>query len=305
MKNVYMIHKKRNMAWRSALCAILLLALSPAVIPADDYPALRDSRDPLLQQQLEQLIRHRGLRNAVAQERLAVAVVDISNRHKPRMAAVNGDTMEYAASLPKLAILLAAFVEIEAGTLELTTELREDMTRMIRHSSNVAATRVLDQVGRERLLEILQLPRFMFYDKRYGGGLWVGKAYAKAGAYQRDPLHNISHGATVIQGARFYYLLETGQLVNPELTREMKTILSRPAINHKFVKGLQSRPGATIYRKSGTWKNFHADSALVEYQQHSYIIVGLAEDRRGSEWLTDLAPRLHDLVVSDPQPEAD
>ena len=94
-------------------------------------------------------------------------------------------------------------------------------------------------------------------------------------------MHQISHGITAIQAARFYYLLDTNRLVGPELTLKMKHILSDPAINHKFVKGLKARPGVKLYRKSGTWKQFHADSALVEYGTHKYIIVGLAEDPQG------------------------
>jgi beta-lactamase class A len=266
---------------------------------ADQYPKLRESIDPLLQQQLEQLIRNRGLQQAVARMRLAVALVDITDPKKPRMAAINGDVMEYAASLPKIAILLTAFVQIEQGKLVLDENLEADMTNMIRHSDNAAATRVLDLVGRDELLSTLQSPKFQFYDKRYNGGLWVGKAYAKAGAYQRDPINQISHGATVVQVARFYYLLETNRLVNPELTHKMKQILSDPAVNHKFVKGLKARPGAKLYRKSGTWKQFHADSALVEYGSNKYIIVGIAQDPQGGKWLERLAAPLHDLVVSE------
>ena len=298
-----MINTKATHLLLAVLAFLALMALSASCRSADEYPDLRQSIDPVLQKQLEQLIRKKGLLKVVEQERLAIALVDISDVKKPRVAAVNGDVMEYAASLPKIAILLTAFVQIEQGKLELTDELEADMTSMIRHSSNAAATRVLDIVGREELLNTVQQPRFMLYDKRYDGGLWVGKAYAKKGAYRRDPIHNISHGITAMQGARFYYLLETNRLVNPELTVRMKQILSEPAISHKFVKGLKAWPDVKIYRKSGTWRQFHADSALVEYGEHTYIIVGLAEDSQGGKWLEELAAPLHDLVVKTPPKE--
>ena len=54
----------------------------------------------------------------------------------------------------------------------------------------------------------------------------AAKNMAEAKAWQRDPLNNLSHGATVLQTARFYYLLETQQLVPPELSQEMKNILA-------------------------------------------------------------------------------
>jgi beta-lactamase class A len=275
-----------------------LLLITTNGLAAENFPGLWECHDPALQMQLQQLIGERGLKDAVDQKRLAVTLVDLCDQGKPKVASINGDVMEYAASLPKIAILLSAFVQIEQGILELNDKLETDLTAMIRHSSNPAATRVLDLVGREELLNILQSPKFKLYDERYDGGLWVGKAYSVRGAYHRDPLNSISHGATTMQVARFYYLLDSNRLVSPELTVKMKQILSEPAINHKFVKGLNARPGLTIYRKSGTWRNFHADSALVESGECKYIIVALAQDPNGGQWLEDLASPLHDLVVT-------
>src|SRR5207249_11825119 len=62
------------------------------------------------------------------------------------------------------------------------------------------------------------------------GGLWLGKAYGGPGDYwKRDPLHHLSHGATSLQVARFFLLLEQGRLVNPQYSAEIKEILSKPA----------------------------------------------------------------------------
>jgi beta-lactamase class A len=294
------MYRLKLLTFISLLLTTLLTAILTTTIglAAEDFPLLRESHDPALQSQLRQLIKERGLQDAVDQERLAVTLVDLCNQGKPNVASINGDVMEYAASLPKIAILLSAFVQIEQGILELNDKLEADLTAMIRHSNNPAATRVLDLVGREELLNILQSPKFKLYDERYDGGLWVGKAYSVKGAYHRDPLNSISHGATTMQVARFYYLLDSNRLVSPELTARMKQILSEPAINHKFVKGLNARTGLTIYRKSGTWRDFHADSALVESGECKYIIVALAQDPNGGQWMEDLASPLHDLVVA-------
>jgi len=269
------------------------------------YPALRQSADPKLQRLLEQRLSDLGLERAAAKHELSVALVDITDPKHPRLAAVNGDEMKYAASMPKIAILLAAFVEIEDGTLQLDAETRASLTRMIRVSSNRDATRMLNKVGKQRLLEILQSPRFRLYDPATNGGLWVGKEYGKAPAYQRDPLHHLSHGATAIQAARLYYLLEAGRLVNPELSREMKGMLAGSKIKHKFVKGLQSRPSAKIYRKSGTWRHWHADSAIVEDGKYKFIVVAIADNARGGQWLARLITPLHDLIVPTRVTQAD
>jgi beta-lactamase class A len=280
--------------------ALLAALLALAGMARADPGAARDlgaAPDPGLQRGLERVVRDLGLADDVGAKRLALALVDVSEADSPRLAMLNGNEMMYAASLPKVAILLGAFAEAERGRLPLDEKRLEAMTNMIRHSSNEDASRVLGWVGGERLLEILQSDRYKFYDAAGGGGLWVGKGYDKEAAYRRDPVRNLSHGATAFQVARLYYLLASDALFSPRLNGLMKETLSNPGIHHKFVKGLDSRPGVRIYRKSGTWKNFHADSALVESGPHRYVIVGLAEHPQGGEWLRRLAAPLHDLVV--------
>jgi beta-lactamase class A len=289
--------------WSRSLVSWLLVA---AVLPggaslADQVVSrdgLRGLGDPALQAGLERVIGGLSLGPAVASRHLAVAVVDLSTADAPRLAMLNGDRMMYAASLPKIAILLGAFVQAERGKLVLDEPTLASLNRMIRNSSNADASAMLAKVGGETLVEMLTCPRFHFYDPASGGGLWVGKAYGKAPAYHRDPLEGLSHGATAFQVARFYYMLDRGELVSPEATRQMKAVLADPAIHHKFVKGLESRTDAKLYRKSGTWRQFHCDSALVEADRRRYILVGLADDDRGEEWLEKMAASVDDLVGS-------
>ncbi len=262
--------------------------------PAD----LWEFADPGLQRGLEDVLDDLGLRQAARDGRLAVTVADITDLQAPRVAAVNGDAMMYAASLPKIAILYGAYRKAQALGTGIPGDLQDDVVQMIRYSSNSSATRVLEWVGREELLALLQSPGLRLYDPRHNGGLWVGKDYASGNAFHRDPLHNLSHGATTMQVARLFYLLEAGQLLDPAHTRGMKTALGDPGIAHKFVKGLAGHPEAKVYRKSGTWKRFHADGALVESGGRRMVLVGLAEDPRGGQWLADLAAPLHDLVLA-------
>lgn len=280
------------------------LLLFPAFSGARfDSPQLTPSVNPRLQQGLEGCLLSLDLEGAVRQGELSVALVDITDPDHPRTAMVNGERMMYAASLPKIAILLGAFDRIEKGQLDLTEDVREKLTRMIRNSSNTCATEMLNLVGKPYLAELLQSPRYRLYDPALGGGLWVGKDYGKAQAWKRDPLGNFSHGATAFQVARFFYLLETGALVSPEKSLMMKEILGNPAIHHKFVKGLEkARPDARIYRKSGTWENFHADGAIVEHDGYKYIAVAIAKNPKGGEWLSELIVSLDDLVAQAASP---
>jgi beta-lactamase class A len=284
------------------ICGLLALFLSVFQGPLNAQETrrqLKDSGDPGLQRQLEELVREQGLWAATERGDLNLALVIVTDPANPRLAEINGHEMVYAASLPKIAILLGAAVAIDQGRLELDPALHKDINDMIRHSCNPCATRVLDRVGRQELLDTLQSPEYRLYDQNESGGLWVGKDYGPNSAYQRDPLAGLSHGATAFQAARFYYRLYTGTLVSPEQSKIMLEALSRPGISHKFVKGLKGPRKKDIFRKSGTWKNYHADSALVRHGGHTYIMIALAHDPDGSKWLEQLAGPMQKLAISE------
>ena len=282
---------------------LLTLAIATPVWAIRSPGDLSETCDPTLQHGLETCLVSLKLDKAADHKDLSVALVDITDPSDPRTAYINPNHMMYAASLPKIAILLGAFERIAQGEMTLDAQTREKMVHMIRNSSNRAATEILNQVGKAYLAALLQSDRYRFYDPDKNGGLWVGKEYSKAGAWKRDPLHHLSHGATVLQVARFYYMLQTGRLVSPELSRQMKSILSKPAIAHKFVKGLKLiHPDSRIYRKSGTWKQYHADSAIIEHDGRRYIAVALAKSSRGGKWLSDLIVALDDLILKLPKP---
>ena len=276
-----------------------LAAAIESAIPLPTRVDLRAAEDARVQAALVASLKKLALDRAVQEGRLAAALVDITDPARPRLAQVNGNRMMYAASLPKIAILLGAFQKAAEDQLTLDAAALEELRQMIRHSSNSAASDMLRRVGTEYLARVLQSDRYRLYDPAVNGGLWVGKPYGAGRAARRDPLHNLSHGATAYQVARFYYLMETGQLVSPEASRQMKEIMSAPALHHKFVKGLeQAHPDALVYRKSGTWRTYHADSAIVERKGRRYIAVGLADDPRGGDWMRELILAMDDIVFS-------
>ena len=293
-------------SWLKLFAAALAIAPAMAIAADADHPAIRDGYNRDMQQMLQQRIASLHLSKAVRDKRLAVTLVDVTDPRTPRLAQINGDEMMYAASLPKIAVLLAAFERIHEGKLALNDETRDVMTRMIRYSSNSAATEMIVRVGKDYVNQVLKSPKYRLYDPNYNGGLWVGKEYASGRpAFHRDPLHNLSHGATAMQVARFYYMLETGRLASPKLSREMKSILSKPGIDHKFVKGLMhDHPEAQMYRKSGSWRTWHADSALIERNGRRYIAVALANDPNGGEWLKKLIQEMDAIIFELPDRRA-
>ena len=265
----------------------------PAVVADSEWRSLYRSVDAELEQRLVRGLEAEPLRKRLLRrKKLAIGLVDLADPARPRFARVNGNVMMYAASLPKIAILLAAYEAFEEGSLEETEEAHEALGRMIRVSSNSAATEMIDRLGFERIAATLENPRYELYDRDRGGGLWVGKRYARQGRRSPDPLHGLSHGATATQVCRFYYLLATGRVISVERSRQMLGDLAQPGLHHKFVGAVEKRaPRARLFRKSGTWKIWHSDSILVWGRAwRRYILVAMVESELGDEILEQLVP---------------
>ena len=271
----------------------------PVVVPAQSWRPLLASSDPLLQSALEAMLEgDSSWASLVSQEKMALGIVDLSKPEAPRFARVNGDTMMYAASLPKIAILLAGYQALEDGTLEEAVAVYRDLEDMIRISCNASATRMIDRLGYRKIESVLTDPAYRLFDPALGGGLWVGKRYASQGDRYPDPLKGMSHAATVTQVSRFYYLLANGRLVSPDRSRQMLEVLSNPGIEHKFVRALaRVAPEARLYRKSGTWRTWHSDSVLVWGDDwRRYVVVALVEHPDGGRILEELVPAIDSIL---------
>jgi beta-lactamase class A len=277
----------------------MLLALGSQTLGNDDdWQPLYQRVDANLQQQLDaQVTAHPTWKRLVERKKMGFCVVDLSTE-PPQFARINGNVMMYAASLPKIAILLGAYEAFESGRLAETAVLRRDLDAMIRVSSNAAATRMIDVVGMAHIQAVLRDPKYGLYDRQRGGGLWVGKRYAKTGPRVGDPIHGISHGATPTQVCRFYYLLASGKLLSPQRSAQMLSHLEDPALHHKFVAELDKRaPKAKKYRKSGTWRNYHSDSVLVRgVNWRDYILVGLIEADGGDKILQEILSAVESIL---------
>jgi beta-lactamase class A len=282
------------------LFAVLLAALllpTACASPQDPAAALPENGSGALQRALAGVVTERGMADAIREQRMAIALVVLGERKATALAMINGHHMMYAASLPKIAILYGAAVAVDQRRIVLTPALDRDINDMIRLSCNACSNRVLDAVGRNQVLALLEAEPWSFYDRERGGGLWIGKDYSRVGAFRRDPLNGFSHGATAWQVARWYYHMFNGDLAGEVGTALMLEALEKPGINHKLVRGLNSRSTSEIYRKSGSWREYHADSALVVAGEHRYIMVVLVRDSRGERWIQQLAPALHDLAT--------
>ncbi len=293
--------KKNCLKLTSLFLFLSLFSLTGAL--AKDTPSAKEERSPevvlyqnaALQLALQdQIMANKRWKRLIDQKRMAISLVDLgddSDAAEIHYASINGDHMMYAASMPKIAILYAAFDAIEEGDMRLTPTIQSDMWLMISKSNNAASTRMIDRVGFQRIEDLMCNPENPFYDKEGIGGLWVGKRYAAQGKRNPEPIQGLSHAATTQAVAKMYYQMATGQLINKKRSQQMLKYLKDPSLHHKFVNTLdQIAPQADIYRKSGSWRNWHCDSVLVrdEARGKNYILVAMVQSKDGEKIIRSL-----------------
>lgn len=220
-----------------------------------------------------------------------------------RLAMVRPDRGDYAASVPKIGIMLAWFALQPDALAKLDDNTRRELGLMIKASDNALAAKFSQQLGLKNIQRVLD--SHGLYDAAHGGGLWVGKHYGKADERYGDPVGNNSHAATVRALLRFYLLLEQDRLVSPAASAAMRDIFASPAIPHiddKFVRGLAGR-NAELRRKSGWWEDWFLDSAVVTGGGRHYLIVAMTHHRQGDAYLGEFAAAVDDLLAaSTPKP---
>ncbi|MAZ73495.1 MAG: hypothetical protein CMC70_10155 [Flavobacteriaceae bacterium] len=251
-----------------------------------------------LQAELEdEIYKHKNWKRLIDNKMMSIGIVDLSDINDIQYAGLNDDHMMYAASLPKIAVLLASMDAIDKGELANSKAIQNDMRLMISKSNNQATTRMIDRVGYEKIESVLRSPKHKLYDEEVGGGLWVGKRYAAGGRRYPEPLKGLSHAATTRQVCSFYYQLAMGNLVNETRSRQMLNIMENPELHHKFVNTLDRvAPEARVFRKSGSWRNYHSDSVLVWGPDRKYILVALIDNDLGEQIIRDLVVPLENVM---------
>ena len=97
---------------RGVVSAVLVLSAVCAAFPEVAPASFRNYSQ--LTSELRQLLMTLHVGHQIAHQHVAVSLVDLTDESNPRYAGVNDEVMMYAASLPKIAILLTGFEEIRA-----------------------------------------------------------------------------------------------------------------------------------------------------------------------------------------------
>lgn len=284
-----------------ALPLILLCSSGCTSIATRTMNAFRDYTldyktpvDPKLQAELEIIDADLRAGYGMTTDQAAVGVLDLKTL---RLAMIHPDRGEYAASVPKIGILLAYFQLHPQAATNLDAQTRHELGLMVKASDNEIAAKFSREMGLRQIQAVLD--SYHFYDKDHGGGIWFGKHYGRGGERIGDPLGDNSHAATVRQLLRYFLLLEQGKLISPVASKAMRAIFASPDIPHdriKFVRALSGR-NVQIIRKWGTWEDWRHDAAIVTGHRRHYILVALTHHPKGDEYLVDLAKSVDDLMA--------
>jgi len=256
--------------------------------------------DPDLQSKLESVDANLRAKYGLTTEQTAVGLMDLQSF---RVAMIHPDRMEYAASVPKVSILLTYFQMHPEAATNLDKQVRHELGMMAKASNNEMASKYSHQLGMKKIQEVIL--QYHLYDTNHGGGIWFGKHYGRDTERMPDPMSNLVHAATVRQLLRYWLWLEQGKLVSPEASRTMKEIFASPDIPHddiKFVKGLDGR-NLQILRKWGSYDTWYHDSADITGPGRHYVLVGLTKTPKGDDYLADLAAAVDDLMSAKPAPK--
>lgn len=284
---------------RSVAVATLsvFLGVAPTLAAMSDFRAYSldgsPAVDAALQRRVEEIDTALRTRWEMAEAQTSVGVLDLRTL---RLAMVRPDRIDYAASVPKIAILLGWFAA-HPNPSDLDATTRHELGLMIKQSDNELAAKFSQQLGLSFIRGVVD--RYALYDAKTGGGIWLGKHYGKGGERVVDPLGGHSHAATVRQLLRFYLLLEQDRLVSAEASAAMREIFRSPDIPHKddkFVAGLAGRAGLEIRRKAGWWEDWNLDTAVVSGPERHYVVVAMTHHAHGEEYLRAFAAAVDDLL---------
>ena len=270
------------------------------IVPAMGFsqptaPPLGIVADSLLSLRLTAIVHRLGIDSTFdvggdGKEQISLAVIDL-NSTPPRIGGVNPENFIYPASVYKMYVAAAVLKRISEGDFSLWSpfvvrspndvdrerELSNDprpllrdgdtvtvnylLDLMITRSDNTAANCLIDLAGREKINALIH---------DFG---WQGSEVTRKFLSRRfeDPGYTTIRGTETcaLHAAQFMYRVYSNQLVNPWVSRQMKSFLARQLDTSKLFPGLPRE--AMFYHKTGWFSYWTNDVGIVEGQAR-YII---------------------------------
>ena len=255
----------------------------------DGAPPVSGRRLPATDRELEQLVR-----DVLGDERGRYGVVVKDLQHGTG-AALNPDKVFYAASLFKLAVMVEAYRQHEAGRLRLdallpvtAADAAEDLGTldlldiavgdrltvgelvelMVTVSDNTASVMLRNALGRQ------QIDRTM-----------------RALGLRATSVATPALPTTAADMAVLLEAITTGRAVSPRASRAMEQLLRQQRVRDRIPAGLPA--GVAVGNKTGNWEHATHDVAIVYAPAGTYLLVVLSDHPHDGSVITELSRQVY------------
>ncbi|MCB0278031.1 MAG: serine hydrolase [Calditrichaeota bacterium] len=303
------------------LTIIALITLSFFTIQQTEIPDYYD-RDSDFDEQLQEIVTDLELDGDFdvgedGIEQISLAVIDLKPE-KPVFAGVNPGNFIYPASVYKMYVAMTVLEQISSGryfldsllsvqspndvdqSKEISTDPRPllhdgDLVSvnylldfMVTRSDNSAANCLIDIADRPNINELMAKNNWQGSEvtRKFLSRKYEDPGYEKIRGTETSALH----------AADFMYKIETNQLINPWVSKQMKTFLGRQLDNTKLSQGFPEN--TMFYHKTGWFSYWTNDVGIVDDGKIRYVIACFLplEEEMALPKFDELAERIHQLM---------
>ena len=195
---------------------------------------------------LQQRVAAEAVRVAGPNVHVGVAATNLVSGEKINFHA---DDAFPSASVMKLPILVELERQVATGNVAWTESLRAEASAMIAVSDNTAANQIADLIHPQAVNDTLA--RLGLAGSRFLNLFTDGRNSSNPGQNQTTPANM----------ARLLELIATDQIVSPQVSADIRTLLARNADRSKLVRLLP--PDARVEHKSGWYEGVANDVGIV------------------------------------------
>jgi beta-lactamase class A len=273
-------------------------------------------------EQLKAVVREVGLDSTFdagddGKEQISFCVIDLTGK-KPVIGGVNADNFIYPASVYKMYVAMETLKQVSNGEYSLyqsyvvkspndvdrSKEIDYDPRPLLKNNDTVTINYLLDLMitrsdnsASNCLIDLASRPRINQTMHQYN---WYGSEVTRKFLRRtfEDPGYDTIIGTqtNALHAADFMYKIYSEHLVNPWVSRQMKSLLGRQLDTTKLSTGLP--PSAMFYHKTGWWSVYTNDVGIVEDGNIKYIISVFTPVREElvRPRLKELSRKVHELI---------
>jgi len=268
----------------------------------------------------------RNLKNqpGLASKQVHLALIDLANPKKPRLAQYNGREPVYPSSVIKMIYMGYVYHLAEGGTLDITPQAHRKLYQMIHPSSNTATAWIVDfwsgtsggdlrtakgyeEFARKRnacnrWLRSLGIKDINACQKTWGSPIPPGERQFLRGGKPIGPWVN-RNSMTAVAAARFLQILAADALSDPKSCSEMCQLMFRDVRNQAYQRmriAGGTPKGSKVFSKTGTTADtFHDAGIVVLPNGQQFILTVFITGRYRGAFIRNVSRDFCDYFIKD------